>query len=158
MIRCARALKRSTKNLPVYTCESACRLQLAKLGKKDVECILKLSQKFFGKDGKGRNALAPDECKYVTRRLKSGINSCCGNAGAKAALAAVKFIAGAAKISVINPKTGKASVLDPNVPDDPRDEPSLGWLIGRTIRRSPPEGEVWDIEEGMHTSAHTCKI
>jgi hypothetical protein len=28
VIRCARALKRSTKNLPVYTCDGACRLQV----------------------------------------------------------------------------------------------------------------------------------
>jgi hypothetical protein len=140
------ARRRGVSWHPVTDQRSTIAAQVAKIGNKDVLRILELSRQFFGEDGKGRNALSEEDSKYVVRKLKSGINGCCGNAGAKAALAAVKLIAGAAKVSVTNPKTGAVSVIDPNVPDDPRDEPSLGWLIGRTIRRSPPEGEVWDIE------------
>eukprot|EP01048_Picozoa_sp_COSAG05_P004712 COSAG05_NODE_264_length_12674_cov_6.768111_12_plen_229_part_00 len=121
--------------------------QVATIGHKDVLRILELSRQFFGEDGQGRHALSAEASEYVVRQLKSAIdriNGCGGSAGAKAALAAVKLIAGAGKVSVINPKTGAVSVIDSDVPDDPRDEPSLGWLIGRTIRRSPPEGEVGD--------------
>lgn len=132
---------------------SSMAAQVATIGHKDVLRILELSRQFFGEDGQGRHALSEEASEYVVRQLKSAIdriNGCGGSAGAKAALAAVKLIAGAGKVSVINPKTGAASVIDSDVPDDPRDEPSLGWLArGCTMRRSPPEGDGIEVGDGM---------
>lgn len=95
VIRCARALKRSAKNLPVYVSEGAIKLQLAVLGDEAVGKILAL-----GEVAKERE-LTEEESKYVVETLAKGIkhSSLSSQNGAKAALNAVKYIAGASRVA-----------------------------------------------------------
>ena len=74
----------------VYCSEGAIRLQLSILGSADVKRILELSKK--------DTPLTEEEGKYVVRKLTSGIKRCVGNNGAKAALNAIKFIAGVGNV------------------------------------------------------------
>eukprot|EP01043_Picozoa_sp_COSAG02_P002080 COSAG02_NODE_46_length_45443_cov_36.731497_32_plen_1137_part_00 len=95
VIHCARALKRSAKNLPVYVSEPAIKLQLAVLGDDAVGKILAL-----GGASKERE-LTEEESKYVVETLAKGIkhSSLSSQNGAKAALNAVKYIAGASRVA-----------------------------------------------------------
>ena len=93
VLRCAKALGRSASNLPVYTSESSIALQVEAIGGEAVTKILALSRK----EQEGGTELNDGEKRYIVETLDGGRQSTTlvNQNGAKAALAVVKFIAGA---------------------------------------------------------------
>ena len=92
VLRCAKALGRSASNLPVYTSESSIALQIEAIGGEAVAKILALGRK----EQEGTE-LDDGEKSYIVETLDGGRQSTTlvNQNGAKAALAVVKFIAGA---------------------------------------------------------------
>ena len=174
VLRCARALKRSSANLPVYVSEVAIGLQRKTLGEEAMEKILALSVKEWNE-----GVLDEDEKNFINDTLSRAIKSPSleKQNGAKAALSVVKYIAGFAKeqrpkgppkpkkdyikISCADSASAAASAVanvsaaldgDLSAPPKPRvnpeDDPALGWLTGKTSigrQRGPKKNEVFDI-------------
>ena len=94
VLRCATALGRSDRNLPVYTSEASVALQIRALGTETVLKIMELSRK------EQQGVLDRAEKNYiiqaVSRAVKSEVLELSGRSnGAKAGLAALKHVAGA---------------------------------------------------------------
>ena len=174
VLRCARALKRSSANLPVYVSEAAIGLQRKTLGEETMEKILALSVKEWNE-----GVLEEEEKNFINDTLSRAIKSPSleKQNGAKAALSVVKYIAGFAKeqrpkgppkpkkdyikISCTDSASAAASAVanvsaaldgDLSAPPKPRvnpeDDPALGWLTGKTSigrQRGPKKNEVFDI-------------
>ena len=105
VLRCATALGRSDRNLPVYTSEASVALQVRALGTETVLKIMALSRK------EQQGVLDRAEKNYiiqaVSRAVKSEVLELSGRSnGAKAGLAALKHVAGA---GVPNPVRHPAS-------------------------------------------------
>ena len=96
VIRCAKALKRSAKNLPVYVSEGAVKLCLAALG---TEVVAKILEHGYATR---KRELTEEEGKYVVSNLSRALKHsslASGQNGAKAALNSVKFISGVGNVS-----------------------------------------------------------
>ena len=93
VLRCAKALGRSANNLPVYTSESSIALQVGAIGGEAAAKILALSKK----EQEEESELDDEEKTYIVETLDDGRQSTAlfNQNGAKAALAVVKYIAGA---------------------------------------------------------------
>ena len=90
--RCALALKRSIKNIHAcYTDNASVAMQLASLGSEAVATILELNERAEGGD-----TLSEEECEYVLEMIADGLSTpgLDGKNGARAALQAVKYLAG----------------------------------------------------------------
>jgi jumonji domain-containing protein 2 len=110
--RCALALKRSIKNIHAcYTDNASIAMQLAALGAEAVATILQLNERAEGGD-----ALSTEECECVLATIADGLSTpeLVGKNGARAALQAVKYLAGGGvqtKNSSAPKKTGAAAAV-----------------------------------------------
>eukprot|EP01043_Picozoa_sp_COSAG02_P023074 COSAG02_NODE_1221_length_13805_cov_24.976653_1_plen_1132_part_00 len=90
--RCALALKRSIKNIHAcYTDNASIAMQLAALGSEAVVTILQLNEK-----AEGGCVLSENDCAYVMNTIAEALRTpdLVGKNGARAALQAVKYLAG----------------------------------------------------------------
>ena len=88
VLRCANALNRSQKNLPVYVSDASVSLQFAALGSENVAEILRLSEKSL--------PLSDEDSAKLLGMVNPAIQSpkLHGNNGAKAGLSVLRWLAG----------------------------------------------------------------
>eukprot|EP01043_Picozoa_sp_COSAG02_P005479 COSAG02_NODE_148_length_33809_cov_158.369594_23_plen_1464_part_00 len=106
VLRCANALNRSQKNLPVYVSDASVSLQFAALGSENVAKILRLSEKSL--------PMSDEDASQLLGIVNPAVRSpkLNGNNGAKAALSVLKWLAGpvakAAKAAPVRRPGGSA--------------------------------------------------
>eukprot|EP01044_Picomonas_judraskeda_P021983 COSAG03_NODE_5329_length_1273_cov_2.456559_1_plen_341_part_01 len=93
VLRCAKALRRASSNLPSYVAEASIQLQLGALGAAAMRQILTLSVK--------EGALDEQEKQYVLKTLDTAMRcpTLEGKNGAKAALNVVKWLGGGGQVA-----------------------------------------------------------
>ena len=132
--RCALALKRSIKNIHAcYTDNASVAMQLAALGSEAVVTILQLNEK-----AEGGCVLSENDCAYVMNTIAEALRTpdLVGKNGARAALQAVKYLAGGgAQTKNATVSTQKGSVAS----HAPQPKPKLLPKRTRPVPGAPAE-------------------
>ncbi len=128
--RCALALKRSIKNIRAcYTDNASVAMQLAALGSETVSTILQLNVK-----AEGGGVLSENDCAYVMNSIAEALRTpeLVGKNGARAALQAVKYLAGGG-----NQTMNAASSTQKG--SGPQPTPTSAAKRARPAPRAPPK-------------------